>query len=121
MPVLLIGDFNTDPLGRDGSFTYPLFGQAGFADSWSVLNPHNAAGGLTWGHDPLLADPSVKFDRRIDLILYRGPRFTPGSLEIVNPKIGSTSPLWFSDHAGVSAVMELGNPRSFKKVPVQSR
>jgi len=118
LPVLLMGDFNTDPLGRDGSFTYPLFGQAGFADTWNVLNPHDPAGGLTWGHDALLADPSVKFDRRIDLILYRGARFAPASLVVVNPKIGTTAPLWFSDHAGVSSVFHLGNPTSFKNVPV---
>jgi endonuclease/exonuclease/phosphatase family metal-dependent hydrolase len=113
-PVLLIGDFNTDPFGRDGSFTYPLFGQAGFTDSWNVLNPQDPLGGLTWGHDPYLSDSSVLFDRRIDLILYRGTQFTATSLEVIDPLIGTSKPLWYSDHAGLSAALQLGNPKSVK-------
>jgi endonuclease/exonuclease/phosphatase family metal-dependent hydrolase len=113
-PVLLIGDFNADPFGRDGSITYPLFGKAGFTDSWNVLNPQDPLGGLTWGHDPYLEDPSVLFDRRIDLVLYRGTQFTPTSLEVISPLIGTTMPLWFSDHAGLSASLQLGNPKSVK-------
>ena len=68
-PVILVGDFNSDPLHRDGSFAYDLIPAAGFTDAWAKLHHKTPAGGLTWGHDALLADPAVTFDRRIDFVL----------------------------------------------------
>lgn len=114
LPVVLIGDFNTDPLARDGSFTYPVFLEAGFTDTWNVVNPQHPEGGLTWGHEPALTDPNAQlFDRRIDLVLYRGLQCSPTSFEVIDPIIGATVPCWFSDHAAISATFHLGNrPRS---------
>jgi endonuclease/exonuclease/phosphatase family metal-dependent hydrolase len=104
LPVILLGDFNTDPLHRDGSFAYDLLPAAGFADAWAVLNPQDLAGGLTWGHDEYLADPTTAFDRRIDLVFYRGKGLVPMEAEVVDMATGlSVPPLWASDHAAVSA------------------
>jgi len=103
LPVILVGDFNTDPLSRDWTFTYPLFGEAGFKDSWLELNSKNPEGGLTWGHDELLADPSHAFETRIDLILYRGGHFVPARASVLDATLNSTNPpFWGSDHAALS-------------------
>jgi endonuclease/exonuclease/phosphatase family metal-dependent hydrolase len=102
MPVLLTGDFNADPLHRNGTQTYDQFGPAGFSDAWSVLNPGNPEGGLTFGHDPGLADPTLNFVWRLDLALYRGTCFQPTTFCILDPVIGGPqAPLWPSDHAGI--------------------
>jgi endonuclease/exonuclease/phosphatase (EEP) superfamily protein YafD len=115
LPVILVGDFNTDPLGRDGTFTYPLFGQAGFKDSWLQLNPDNPEGGLTWGHDELLADPTNAFETRLDLILYRGGNFVPASASVIDVALDRSSPpLWGSDHASLSVNFSVSVPQSRK-------
>jgi endonuclease/exonuclease/phosphatase family metal-dependent hydrolase len=102
-PVLIVGDFNSDSLGRDGSFAYHLFGDAGFHDAWATLHQYNPAGGLTWGHDEFLADPNVAFDRRIDLVFYKGADLIPTDADVVDMALGRTTPpLWASDHAAVT-------------------
>jgi endonuclease/exonuclease/phosphatase family metal-dependent hydrolase len=104
MPVLIVGDFNADSFGRDGSFAYGLFPAAGFKDVWTAVHHTNRAGGLTWGHDEFLADPTVPFDRRIDLVFYRGADWVPQSADVLDLWLGRDSaPLWASDHAAVSA------------------
>ena len=109
MPVLLVGDFNADPLHRNGTTTYDEFINASFKDAWLTLNPADPAGGLTWGHDSLLADPSVGFVWRIDLVLYRGGALVPSAAEVLDPTLSQTqSPMWPSDHAAVSATFTLG-------------
>ncbi len=113
MPVIIVGDFNADPLYRTGTTTYDTLVGAGFKDAWQTLNPGNPAGGLTWGHDPFLTDPSTAFNRRIDFVFYRGSRFTPATADIMDPQISLTDPpLWPSDHATLSASFYLGNPKS---------
>jgi len=115
LPVILVGDFNTDPLGRDGTFTYPLFGQAGFKDSWLQLNQNNPEGGLTWGHDELLADPADAFETRLDLIFYRGGDFVPASAVVIDSDLDRSSPpLWGSDHAALSVNFSVSVPQSRK-------
>ena len=104
LPVLLCGDFNADPLHRDGSLVYDSFTAQGFRDAWTVVHRNNPAGGLTWGHDEFLADPAASFDRRIDLVFYKGCSFVPIRSEVVDLPLGrSEPPLWASDHAAVSA------------------
>jgi len=102
MPVVLAGDFNSDANGNYSSATYGLLTSGGgFTDAWNV------GPGLTWGHDELLADPSVPFLYRLDLILFRGGNFEAADAEVVDPQIGATRPLWFSDHAGVFAKLSI--------------
>jgi hypothetical protein len=104
LPVMILGDFNTDPFGRDGSYAYDVFPAAGFSDAWAVMHPDNLTGGLTWGHDPLLADPTVAFNRRVDFVFYKGAGFVPTLADVVDLGLDRTQPpLWASDHASLSA------------------
>ena len=104
LPVILLGDFNSDPLHRDGSVAYDLIPAAGFGDAWATLNPTTLAGGLTWGHDEFLADPGMDFDRRIDFVFFRGKGIVPVEAAVLDMTTGqSQPPLWASDHAGLSA------------------
>jgi hypothetical protein len=104
LPVMIVGDFNADPFGRDGSVAYSLFPAAGFSDAWAMLHPNIPAEGLTWGHDEFLANPAASFDRRIDLVFYKGAGFVPTQADVVDMELGRTQPpLWASDHASLSA------------------
>jgi endonuclease/exonuclease/phosphatase family metal-dependent hydrolase len=106
LPVVLVGDFNTDPLGRDGSTAYDLMPEAGFGDAWAVLNPQNPEGGLTWGHDADLAIPSYPFDRRIDFVFYQGKDLMPVRSGVIDLYTGlMPSPLWASDHAALTTTI----------------
>lgn len=112
-PVVLVGDFNADPLHRNGTVTYDEFTQAGFKDAWTALHPHNPAGGLTWGHDADLTDPTFQFVWRLDLVLYRGKAFQPEELEILDARLSRNQPpLWPSDHAAVAVQFELCQPKA---------
>lgn len=112
-PVVIVGDFNADPLHRTGTTTYSEFTAAGFSDAWLQMNPGNTAGGLTWGHDASLANPANAFIWRLDYVLYRGNVFTPAVAWILDPQISAaTPPLWPSDHAAVGASFFLGNPKA---------
>ena len=107
-PVILLGDFNTDPLGRDGSYAYSMIPAAGFGDAWATLNPRRSAGGLTWGHDEFLADLRTRFDRRIDLVFYRGKGVVPVESQVVDMLTWQwQAPFWASDHAAVTAGFHL--------------
>ena len=108
LPVILVGDFNSDPLHRDrpGSdpTAYPKIIAAGFHDTWALLHPRHLAAGLTWGHDEWLALPGVVFDRRIDFVFIRGPGFIPVKAEPIDMTLNRTEPpLWASDHAALAA------------------
>jgi endonuclease/exonuclease/phosphatase (EEP) superfamily protein YafD len=100
LPVILVGDLNSDANGKDGTTTYGMLTQS-LTDTWSVVHP--ADPGLTWGHDPLLADPSVAFVWRLDLVLFRGSEFQPMGMWRFSPQFQTMPPLWPSDHVGVLA------------------
>jgi endonuclease/exonuclease/phosphatase family metal-dependent hydrolase len=103
-PVVLVGDFNADPLHRNGTTTHDQFSQAGFRDTWNALHPASPRGGLTWGHDGRLADPGQRFVWRLDLVLSRGARLVPRKIAVSDPRLNRTKPpLWPSDHAAVAA------------------
>jgi endonuclease/exonuclease/phosphatase family metal-dependent hydrolase len=104
VPVILSGDFNSDPLHRTGTQTYDVFGAAGFGDAWGTLNKADPAGGLTWGHDEYLADHTVPFIWRLDLVLYRGNSLVPTQSEVLDLTLNRAQPpLWASDHAALTA------------------
>lgn len=110
LSVMIVGDFNADPLHRDGSVAYDEFISAGFSDAWAVKHWHNLDGGLTWGHDELLADPGTKFDRRIDLMFFRGNQIWPmnNGTKTWNMRLNrKDAPLWSSDHAAVTTAFWL--------------
>jgi len=104
LPVIMVGDFNSDAYGQDGTTTYRLLTQT-FTDTWRVVHPRVPR--LTWGHDPLLADPTVQFVWRLDLVLFRGSQFQPLDMWQMSPQFQATPPLWPSDHAGVVAHLRI--------------
>jgi endonuclease/exonuclease/phosphatase family metal-dependent hydrolase len=106
MPVILSGDFNSDAYGYYSPDTYALLiGPGHFTDSWTVAAPRLL--GLTWGHDSFLSDVTVPFIYRLDLVLYRGRGFEATEADVVDPVIAHQAPLWFSDHAGVTATIAI--------------
>jgi len=116
LPVILAGDFNADTLHRNGTQTYDSFLAAGFKDSWVALNRNNLAGGLTWGHDEFLADPTQPLAWRIDLVLYRGGDFLPVDAEALDLTLDRTQPpLWASDHAAVATQFRFHDDRNEKR------
>ena len=107
LPVILAGDFNADTLRRNGTQTYDALIAAGFTDAWAALHPADLAGGLTWGHDELLADPDTGPVWRIDLVLFRGTRFVATQAESIDIALDRTQPpLWASDHAALAAQVQ---------------
>ncbi len=116
LPVILVGDFNADPLHRDrpaaDPSAYPLIVAAGFRDSWAAVHPFNPTGGLTWGHDEFLANPTVLFDRRIDFVFVRGASLIPLKADAIDMVLGRTErPLWASDHAALAVELRIGPDR----------
>ena len=107
LPVILAGDFNADTSHRNGTQTYDALIAAGFTDAWAAMHPADLAGGLTWGHDELLADPDTAPVWRIDLILFRGTCFVATQAEAIDIALDRTQPpLWASDHAAVVAQVQ---------------
>jgi endonuclease/exonuclease/phosphatase family metal-dependent hydrolase len=116
LPVVIVGDFNADPLHRNGTVTYDQFGQAGFKDAWSVAHPRKAAGGLTWGHDAALADPGVKFVWRLDFVFYRDQALKPTGASVMDLRLNrSQSPLWPSDHAALVTQFRIGSNKASQR------
>jgi len=114
LPTIVAGDLNADSLNRNGSPVYGIFAKAGFKDAWLKNYARNPAGGLTWGHDAELSDPSQGFSWRIDHVLYRGGDFNPTAARTLDFSLGSVPPLWPSDHAGLAVqfILNEGNGRS---------
>jgi endonuclease/exonuclease/phosphatase family metal-dependent hydrolase len=109
MPVVLIGDFNSDAIlgtgggGPDATATAALIEAAGYTDTWRAANPGYP--GATW---PLYLEdrtppnfllPWTPFER-IDLIWSRGLS-VQGSLQV------GQSPPFPSDHTGVVTTFRL--------------
>jgi endonuclease/exonuclease/phosphatase family metal-dependent hydrolase len=104
LPVVFIGDFNSNPDGT-GTATYSKLINAGFIDAWTIAGKGN---GFTCCQDEDLLNQISFLDRRIDLILFRG-NFDVKDIELVGNSQNdrTTSGLWPSDHAGVVAKLKL--------------
>jgi endonuclease/exonuclease/phosphatase family metal-dependent hydrolase len=117
-PVVLAGDFNTvvgagpGPGSSTGSHDRLL--GAGFTDawaSWAEARPDRR--GLTCCAPEDLGRSSPEtgpgFDRRIDLVLFRGPGVRVEAVALVGTSSAERTPsgLWPSDHAGVVAELSL--------------
>jgi hypothetical protein len=99
LPVVLLGDFNSDA-ESDGLAYRILIDEGGFEDAWSTANPGDP--GLTCCHDADLKNKKIDLHSRIDLILVRdGVRVR--EMERVGIDLAMRTPdgLWPSDHAGV--------------------
>jgi endonuclease/exonuclease/phosphatase family metal-dependent hydrolase len=118
LPVILSGDFNADPLHRNGVETYDAFVAAGFDDAWAELHKADPAGGLTWGHDEFLADPSVPMIWRLDVVWFRGFGLAPTESKVIDIALDRVQPpLWASDHAAVTADFRVQGLRPSKPAP----
>jgi endonuclease/exonuclease/phosphatase family metal-dependent hydrolase len=106
LPVILAGDFNANAADAvDPSFaTYQILLDAQFLDAWSQANPSTP--GLTCCQAANLLNPESALDRRIDLVMFRGP-FLASDVRVVGdqPIDRTPSGLWPSDHAGVVATL----------------
>jgi len=108
IPVILVGDLNTDAYGQSTA-TYADFMATGWSDAWGTRG-----GGYTCCQtEDLRTWPSI-LDRRVDLILLNGdfglgPLGFEGGVQawIVGDKGSDRTPggLWPSDHAGVVAAL----------------
>jgi endonuclease/exonuclease/phosphatase family metal-dependent hydrolase len=104
MPVVLVGDLNSEADGR-GTPTYQSLLTAGFMDVHG-LDPTPDGDALTCCHDLALRNSSVQLSKRIDHILLGN---TPVAPEVDAWIVGddladkTRSGLWPSDHAGVVA------------------
>jgi endonuclease/exonuclease/phosphatase family metal-dependent hydrolase len=107
-PMILVGDFNSDPEGRGGNAAgaYDLIEGAGFSDVWPRAHPN--ADGLTFGFNSDLSNSSAAgFTARIDLI-WTKPRLRVLRASIVGKRRSDRRRgLWPSDHAGVVAELRL--------------
>jgi endonuclease/exonuclease/phosphatase family metal-dependent hydrolase len=101
LPVVLVGDFNSD--ANAGGLAYAILtGVGGFDDVWNLTNPGDP--GLTCCHAADLRNDEVDLRSRIDLILIRdGVRARDAEVIGVDPALRTASGLWPSDHAGVVA------------------
>jgi endonuclease/exonuclease/phosphatase family metal-dependent hydrolase len=108
-PVILTGDFNSPaPSGA----ACDLLASEGYVDVWPRNVRKDEGEGLTWGHEPSLANAGDAFTMRIDLVLVRtGPklRLKSVSAEVWGDEAEerTESGLWPSDHAAVNAILEL--------------
>jgi endonuclease/exonuclease/phosphatase family metal-dependent hydrolase len=99
-PVVVVGDFNSDP---DDPYTdtYARL-TAVLHDAWTTARPADA--GPTCCEDGLLDNRAPRLDRRVDLVLTSGlwpvSRVARTGAE---PFRSGPSPLWASDHAGLTA------------------
>jgi hypothetical protein len=103
LPVLLLGDLNTDP--REPSpCAYATLLDGGFVDAWTRVNGPTVV--PTCCHAEDLRNPAPTFTRRLDYILTRpGVPFRAVRLVGIDPANRTRSGLWPSDHAGVIATL----------------
>jgi hypothetical protein len=112
LPLIWVGDFNSDAEGTSITGTPPATGTygsiiaAGFEDAWSTKHP--ADPGFTCCHAADLLNPAPTLTTRIDLVLTRGP-FDIEEASIVGEEPADRLPsgLWPSDHAGVAVTLQL--------------
>ena len=109
LPLVFVGDFNVTATNASDT-TYGQFLAAGFVDAWTRKRPLDP--GLTCCQAPNLLNPASLFDRRIDLVLFRGA-FQVEDIRLVGEKVSDKTPsgLWPSDHAGVVATLRIPRGR----------
>ncbi len=117
LPVILVGDFNTEAT-RSAGETYQLIKSTGFVDVWTRNLRRRNRHGFTASHDKDLRNTDYKLDQRIDLIFVRsnvgfrgwhviGPVYAWVVGDELKDRVWVDEPykewIWPSDHAGVVA------------------
>ena len=114
LPVLLVGDFNSDAGGTQTP-TYGLLAAAGFQDAWLQVHPPRGEG-FTCCHAADLRNEEPTLDHRIVLVwigdgFMTRHRRAGGRVHATvvgdEPADRTPSGLWPSDHAGVAATLPL--------------
>lgn len=103
LPVVITGDLNAPP----NSSTLNLFINAGFKDVWNKVGE---GPGFTAEQNADLLNAVSMLNHRIDYILFKNG-WEPIEVELVgeSQKDRTKTGLWPSDHAGVSASLQLDN------------
>ena len=105
LPLVLMGDLNSNADGS-GTATYNnLVNGAGLKDAWTILG---IGSGYTCCQDANLLNLNSALSRRIDLTLFQGP-FKVQFVDVVGdtPADKTPSGLWPSDHAGLVTKLKL--------------
>lgn len=98
-PVVLAGDFNSDP---DRDYSPAVHAQilaAGFTDAWTTVNPGDP--GLTWGQDPGLRNEAGGFTLRLDHVYLKGGVTAAEAWLVGEEPADRGDGMWPSDHAGL--------------------
>jgi len=119
LPVLLVLDANSDANADPSTEVYAAFTGDGFVDTWFEAHPGSLV--TTCCNAPDLTNPDFPDvgddEGRIDFVLYRGS----GDFETLRAELLGTDPdadrvlnpsgveIWPTDHAGVSAKLEVHN------------
>jgi hypothetical protein len=117
LPVLLVGDLNSNANGDSSTPAYSEFVGSGFVDGWLEANPGTTVS--TCCNAELLTNPTFPSPLddfgRIDHVLHRGAldfRTLGASLFGTDPSDRVSNGLtliWPSDHAGLAATLEIEN------------
>lgn len=99
LPVVLVGDFNSDPANGYAPLVHADAVGAGWIDSWTEARPGEP--GLTWGHAALLDNAAADFAFRLDYV-FHGAGLAATAADILGEEASDRSGgLWPSDHAGL--------------------
>lgn len=116
LPVILVGDLNTEATGGVGQ-TYQLIKNSGYTDTWTRNLLRRNPLGFTASHAKDLRNTEITLDQRLDLIFVRSNVDFYG-WQVIGPVfawvVGDELPdrvwvdsyqewIWPSDHAGVIA------------------
>jgi endonuclease/exonuclease/phosphatase family metal-dependent hydrolase len=110
LPVILVGDLNSDPQGRDNGdpVPYQTLASFGFRDAWDLVHGSRLANSCCTNQENIKDPPPAPFDHHVDHILVK-PRMRVLSNRIVgnNPGNRTRSGLWPSDHGGHVARLQI--------------
>ena len=105
-PVVLAGDFNSDPDRGYAPAVHAQILDGGFTDAWDTVHP--ADPGLTWGHAPDLSNTGDTFTLRLDHVYLSGDVTAVQAWLVGEDPVDRGGGLWPSDHAGL--VVEVSIP-----------
>jgi hypothetical protein len=114
LPVIFMGDYNSNADGIPVPPTYATLIAAGLQDAWLLANPCRP--GYTWGQAADLLNPTSTLSERLDLVLLQaGSGKPPLSFMVDDAKVVGARPanktpsgLWPSDHGGLVVSVEIG-------------
>lgn len=109
-PVILVGDLNSDPDGRDNGdpIPYETLAAAGFRDTWDLAHGSRLANSCCMNQENIKDPPPAPFDHHIDHILVKPTMRTLSNRIVGNDRRNRTgSGLWPSDHGGHVARLRL--------------